>query len=237
MSVMPAPADLRILRRSLHDEVTDRLRSLIIEGEVEPGMRLNERVLCERLDVSRTPLREAFKVLAVEGLLDLLPNRGAKVAPLSVAELDQTIEVMAALERLAGRLVVDRLTPERLAELQGLHYEMLAHHARGQLPGYFRCNQAIHFAIMAGTGNRVLERQYAMPNARIRRYRYIANLSRERWDRSVAEHEEILARLTAGDGPGLADILARHLYNKLAHVKAGLAASADAAACTTMEPG
>ncbi len=211
-------ADLRITRRSLHDEVTARLRDLVIEGDIEPGRRLNERELALRLDVSRTPLREAFKVLAAEGLLELLPNRGAIVARLSAEELDQTVEVMAALERLAGGLAAERTTPAQLAQISGLHYEMLAHHARAELPGYFRCNQAIHHAIMGATGNAVLARQYETLNARIRRYRYMANLSQDRWDQSVREHEAILGHLRARDGKALADTLVQHLYNKLAHL-------------------
>ena len=81
-TVLAEAADLRS-RRSLHDEVTARLRDLVTEGEIAPGRRLNERELALRLDVSRTPFREAFKVLAAEGLLELLPNRGAIVARLS----------------------------------------------------------------------------------------------------------------------------------------------------------
>jgi DNA-binding GntR family transcriptional regulator len=228
MTLITTDLEIRIRRGGLHGELTDRLRDLVTEGELSPGSRLNERVLSERLAVSRTPLREAMKVLAAEGLVELLPNRGAIVAPLSLAELDQTVEVMAALERLAGRLAPDRLNADRLAEIKALHYEMRAHHARGELPGYFRCNQAIHLAIMAGTGNSVLERQYTQLNARVRRYRYIANLSQERWDQSVEEHETIMKHLVARDRVALADTLARHLENKLAHVKLRLAGAGQA---------
>jgi DNA-binding GntR family transcriptional regulator len=229
-----AASDLRLLRGSLHDEVTARLRDLVIDGCLLPGQRLNERILCDQLAVSRTPLREAMKVLAAEGLLELLPNRGAIVARLSVEELDHTIEVMGALEHLAGMLVPARLTAERLGEIKALHYEMLAHHARGDLPGYFRCNQAIHFAIMAATLNPVLERQYGQLNAQVRRYRYMANLSRERWDQSVEEHELILRHLIARAPEALADILTRHLENKIAHLKLQLIPSPERAPGSTL---
>ena len=110
---------------------------------------------------------------------------------------------MAALERLAGGLAAEQTSPGRLAEISGLHYEMLAHHARGELPGYFRCNQAIHLAIMDATGNAVLTREYATLNARIRRYRYMANLSQQRWDQSVREHEAILWSPARARQPGV----------------------------------
>jgi DNA-binding GntR family transcriptional regulator len=218
-----AESDLRILRRSLHDQVTARLRDLVVEGQVAPGERLNERILCDRLAVSRTPLREAMKVLAAEGLLELLPNRGAIVARLSLAELEQTVEVMTALERLAAMLIPARLTAERLAELKAWHFEMLAHHARGNLPGYFKCNQAIHLGIMAATANPILERQYAQLNAQIRRYRYMANLSPARWDQSVAEHQAILHHLIARDGERLGQTLVEHLEHKIAPIREQLA--------------
>lgn len=206
-------------RRSLHDEVTERLRMAIIEGDLAPGQRLNERILCQTFGISRTPLREAFKVLAGEGLVEIHPHRGAIVAPLTLDELEHTIETMAALERLAGALVVARMGEAATREVRALHYQMLACHARGDLPGYFKLNQAIHLALMESTGNPVLAASYAGLNARIRRYRYMANLSQARWDESIAEHEAILAALEARDGAALAEVLARHLHNKCAHVR------------------
>jgi DNA-binding GntR family transcriptional regulator len=216
------PRNLAIKRRSLYDEVADRLRDMIIEGEIAPGSRMNERSLCERLEISRTPLREAYKVLAAEGLLEISLNRGATVARLTIEEVDQTIEVMAALERLAGRLAATRIEEPALINIQLLHERLLAHHASGDLTGYFKCNQAIHLAIMEATHNAILAQQYGMLNARIRRYRYMANLSRERWDQSMREHEAIMAYLNARDPEALAATLSAHLFAKLNHVKQAL---------------
>jgi DNA-binding GntR family transcriptional regulator len=211
-----------VTRTSLHDEVAQRLRDMIVEGELAPGQRLNERVLCETLQVSRTPLREAYRVLASEGLLQLLPNRGAIVTPLSPAELDDTIEVLAALETLIGRLAAARIDEAGLRRIQALHHEMMAHYLRRDLPAYFKANQDIHFALAVATGNALLAREYAMLNARIRRYRYMANLSAERWQQSIDEHEAIVRLLAARDADALAAQLGRHLENKLRAVKASL---------------
>ncbi|HEX5078554.1 MAG TPA: GntR family transcriptional regulator, partial [Geminicoccaceae bacterium] len=145
-----------IARRPLHDEVVARLRDAIIEDRLAPGERLNERLLCVRYGVSRTPLREALKMLAQEGLVTLLPHRGAIVAPLTVTELEQTIEVMRPLEALAGELVVRRIGDAWLAEICALHHEMCAFHARRDLPNYFRANQAIHQHLIEQCGNRIL---------------------------------------------------------------------------------
>src|SRR5258708_8323645 len=85
---------------SLHERLVSQLRDLIVEGEIEPGARISERLLCERFGVSRTPLREALKVLASEGLVDLLPNRGARVARLEDKHLEHIFELMAPLQPL-----------------------------------------------------------------------------------------------------------------------------------------
>jgi DNA-binding GntR family transcriptional regulator len=209
---------------SLHATVVARLRDLIVEGELPSGARLAERQLCTSLGISRTPLREAFKVLASEGLVELLPNRGARVAPLDEADIENMFEVMAALEALAGSLACARITEAELAEIAALHYEMLAHYTRRNLPEYFRRNQAIHVAIVAAARNPVLAATYQGLAIRIRRARYFANLSDERWRQAVSEHEAILAALQARDGATLARLLEAHLRNKSAVLRGGLEA-------------
>ena len=217
-----------ISRRPLHEEAVDRLRDLIIQGRLAPGARLNERVLCQQLGISRTPLREAFKVLATEGLVELLPNRGAIVAGLDPTRLEQTFAVMGALEALAGELACGNATVQQLDDIRALHYEMLAAHARGDLAGYFRHNQAIHLKLAEASGNPVLAHAYRQLNANVRRARYMANLSRERWDAAVREHEAILSALLARDAPRLKRLLAEHLSSKLASVLGALAERAVA---------
>jgi len=111
------PALAALDRRVLHEAVAARLRELIVEGVLVPGAHLNERVLCERLAVSRTPLREAFRTLSGEGIVELLPNRGAVVAALSREDVEHAFELMAALESLAGDLAARRATPIERDEL------------------------------------------------------------------------------------------------------------------------
>ncbi len=203
-------------RQNLHDTVVSRLRDLIIEGEMASGSRLAERQLCDSLGVSRTPLREALKVLAAEGLVELLPNRGARVARLDESDIENMFEVMAALEALAGTLACSRISEAELAEIGALHYEMMAQYMRRALPEYFRLNQAIHAAIVAASRNPILAATYHGLATRIRRARYLANLSDERWQHAVAEHTAILEALRARDGARLAQLLAEHLRNKSA---------------------
>jgi DNA-binding GntR family transcriptional regulator len=207
-----------IQRRPLHEEAVDRLRDLIVQGQLAPGARLNERLLCAQLGISRTPLREALKLLATEGLVELLPNRGAMVARLEPARLRQTFAVMGALEALAGALACVHASAEQIAAVHALHAEMAAAHARGDLAAYFGLNQAIHLKLVEAAANPVLLQTYRQLNANVRRARYMANLSAERWDAAMREHEEILAAFTARDAKRLKRLLHEHLAAKLVSV-------------------
>ena len=215
----PAP---RPAARLLHAGAVDELRDLIVQGELAPGARLNERLLCERLGISRTPLREALKVLASEGLVELLPNRGAVVTALTLERVREVFAVMGALEALAGELACRNLTAAQLAEIRALHYQMRVHHARGELAEYFRFNQQIHTKLVEASGNATLAATYQQLNAHVRRARYMANLSRERWDKAVEEHEAILDALASRDAPRLERLLREHLGNKMLVVIAAL---------------
>ncbi len=212
---------------SLHDGLVESLRELIVESTLEPGVRVPERELCERFSVSRTPLREALKVLASEGLLELLPHRGAQVTRLTAADLDEMFPVMGALEALAGELACAQITEAELAEVRALHYQMVLHATRGELAEYFRLNQRIHEAIMEAARNPTLARLYRGLAGRVRRARYLANMSKQRWDQAVAEHEAILAALEKRDGAALGVVLKAHLRNKCETVKESFLALND----------
>lgn len=211
-----------ISRTPLHDEVARRIRDLIVEGELAPGARVPERELCERFGISRTPLREALKILASEGLVDLQHHRGALISQLTSEAVDEMFQVMEALEALAGELACAHAADADIAAIRALHERMLAEHASRELSEYFKLNQRIHEAIVAAAGNALLAQIYRGLNMRLRRARYMANLSPPRWDQAVAEHEQILAALEARDGARLARLLREHLQHKADVVKAVL---------------
>jgi DNA-binding GntR family transcriptional regulator len=212
-----------IRRLSLHDEVVARLRELIVRGELRPYERLGERELCERFDISRTPLREALKVLAAEGLVELLPHRGARVAGITADDVRHMFEVMASLEALSGELAAERITDAELVEIDALHAAMIEAYRERDLPRYFAHNQAIHERIILAARNPVLHETYQGLNGRMRRARYAANMSEERWLAAVREHEAILTALHARDVAGLGAILRDHLRKKCEVVLAHLA--------------
>ncbi|KWO10395.1 GntR family transcriptional regulator [Burkholderia cepacia] len=209
-----APALPKLERQRLHDTVVEHLRKFIVEGVLTPGMRLNERELCETLGISRTPLREAFKVLAAEGLLVLSPNRGASVYRMSESEIRETFELMSGLEAFSGELACERITHAELAEIKALHYSMLACRLQNDLPGYYSRNQEIHDRINEAARNSALRATYQSINRRIMSMRFRSNQHVEKWDRAVHDHEEMIEALEARDGKALAAILRRHLLEK-----------------------
>jgi DNA-binding GntR family transcriptional regulator len=205
---------LRIQRAALHDRIVERLHVLITEGELEPGERINERELADRLEVSRTPLREALRVLAAEKLVTISPNYGATVTQMTRQEIGDTFELMSALERFSGELACQRITEEELAEVRDAHEAMLSHWQRHDLPAYYRANQRIHDLINRAARNEALRQTYLSLNRRLHPLRLSSNRSEAKWRKAVEEHREMMAALEARDGSGLGALMERHLLEK-----------------------
>ncbi|TXH63220.1 MAG: GntR family transcriptional regulator [Burkholderiaceae bacterium] len=205
---------ISIPRQVLHQEVAVRLRQRIVEGQLAPGAKLNERELAQALNVSRTPLREAIKMLAAEGLVELLPNRGAVVAQMSEQDVSDTFEVIAGLEGQSGELAAQRISETELAEIRALHFEMMAAWTRRDLPTYYRINAQIHTLINAAARNPVLAQTWRNVNARLQALRFRSNFDEAKWKRAVKEHERMVELLAARDAAGLRALLIAHLMHK-----------------------
>ncbi len=205
---------ISIPRQVLHQQVATRLRQRIVEGLIAPGAKLNERELSTQLQVSRTPLREAIKMLAAEGLVALLPNRGAVVAQLHMQDVIDTFELMAGLEGLSGELAAQRITDAELAEIRALHFEMLAAYTRRDLSSYYRLNARIHDCINAAARNPVLKQIYLTVNARLQALRFRSNFDERKWQRAVDEHAAMLEHLAARDAPAMRALMVQHLQHK-----------------------
>ena len=205
---------ISIPRQVLHQEVAVRLRQRIVEGHLAPGAKLNERELSESLHVSRTPLREAIKMLAAEGLVELLHNRGAVVAQMSQQDVADTFEVIAGLEGQSGALAAQRITDGELAEIRALHYEMLAAYTRRDLPTYYSINAQIHTLINAAARNPVLTQTWRTVNARLQAMRFRSNVDEAKWKRAVKEHERMVELLAQRDANALRELMAQHLEHK-----------------------
>ncbi len=205
---------IAIPRAALHEQVANRLRQMLVENRIAPGAKLNERELSEVLNVSRTPLREAIKMLAAEGLVELLTNRGAIAVELTEADVLNTFEVMAGLEAQSGELAAQRITDAELVEIKAMHFEMLAAYTRRDLPTYYRLNSAIHSAINAAAKNPVLTVTYQQVNARLQALRFRSNQDGEKWKAAVKEHEQMISALEARDAAAMRQVLLDHLVHK-----------------------
>ncbi|TAM90591.1 MAG: GntR family transcriptional regulator [Candidimonas sp.] len=204
----------KVTRLRLHDTVVEHLRNFIVEGVLAPGAKLNERELCDTLGISRTPLREALKVLAAEGLIDIIPNRGASVSHMSEAEIREAFELMSGLEAFSGELACERVTPDEIGEIKALHYMMLACRAQNDMPGYYAQNRAIHDRINLAARNSALRQVYLMANRRLQALRFRSNFRAAKWERAIKEHGEMIEALEARDGTRLSAILRLHLLEK-----------------------
>lgn len=205
---------IELSQLALPHQAAQRLRGMLIEGVIAPGAKLNERELSEQLKISRTPLREAIKMLASEGLVELLPNRGAVALSLNEQDVMDTFEVMANLEAQSGELAAARITEAELAEIKALHYEMLASFTRRDLPRYYTLNAQIHVRINSAAKNPVLSRTYAQLNARLQALRFRSNQDGQKWQHAVREHEQMIAALEAHDSAAMRKVLTEHLNNK-----------------------
>ncbi len=205
---------LALPKSALHEQVAIRLRQMLVESAIAPGAKLNERALAEQLQVSRTPLREAIRMLAAEGLVELLPNRGAIAVRLSEDDIANTFEVMAGLEAQSGELAAQRITADALAEIQAMHFEMMAAYTRSDLSNYYRLNAAIHSAINAAAANPVLTLTYRQVNARLQALRFRSNQDADKWKQAVQDHALMIEALSARDPAAMRKVLVSHLMNK-----------------------
>lgn len=217
-SALADPAAAAPGRRSagstLPASVAQALRERIVQGQFPPGARLNERDLCEQFGVSRTPLREAFRLLAAEGLIELEPNRGAQVVALSEQRIREAFEVIGGLEAMSSRLACERATDAEIAEIRALTYEMMASHARRDLPTYYRLNHEIHACLSKAAHNGLLNQLYDAQNARIQHLRFASNEDPAKWDQAMREHIDMAEALALRDGERLAGIMRGHLQRK-----------------------
>jgi len=209
----------RITRRTLHDEVLERLRDMIIEGRLGPGQRINEGVVGAQLGVSRTPLREAIKTLASEGLVEILPAKGAIVRRFSERDLADILEVLKALEQLGARIACEQASDAVIEEIHALHELMLALYGTRNRLEYFKLNQAIHSKIVAASGNAALMEMHATLQSRIKRLRFVGNEGPIKWAGAVAEHEAMMAALLKRDAAELSRLIGVHMDSTLLRVR------------------
>jgi DNA-binding GntR family transcriptional regulator len=208
-----------IVRPALQEEVVARIKQLIEDGFLMPGSRIPERQLCAQLGISRTPLREAFRILAADGIIEIQPRRGATVKRLQPDDIDHMFEVLEALEGIAGELACDRISNEELLAVVELHKKMMSAYSQRRQRRFFEINQEIHERIVKAAANPVLSRVYEGLSGQVRRIRYLGKTSDEQWDIAAREHEAIIDALKARNKKAMATVMRAHLRSKRQRVK------------------
>lgn len=228
----------RISRSSLHIEVADRVRDMIFDRSLPPGHRIDELDLSAKLGTSRTPLREALKVLANEGLVRLAPGRGAFVTELSPQEVDSLFPVLALLEARCAAEAVRRQTPADVRRLEEIHQRMEAHVAAGDDEAYHQATDDLHHLLHTIAGNAWLLRATSDLRRFLRLARAMAPHSDGRVLHSLAEHRTLMKTIARGDADSAEQVMHHHL---LAQQKAWRAAllnrQREAAALSAAEAG
>lgn len=212
-------SSIAITNRSLHDQVANRVRDLIIDGSLEPGSRIDEAQLIEELGVSRTPFREALRTLAAEGLVIVRPSKGSIVRKLTPEDVFSMLEVLGQLERLAGELACVRASDEEIEALVELHERMMACYRKRDRMPYYKLNQEFHSRLAELSKNETLKEMQSNIQARLKRIRYIGNQKPDSWDGAVADHEEMVRALKDRDGDRLGEAMASHLLKTWDRVK------------------
>ncbi len=212
-------APQRTRRARLADvEVTDWLRASIIEGALPPGSRLSEVTIGNELGVSRTPVREALRVLASEDLVDWQPNRSAVVKAVSNESVTEALDVLGALEQLAVRLVAARAGDKEMARLQAAYARYRRQALDPSVPKYFGVNMHLHFALVEASGSPMLARAHRMVVTHLVRARHMINISGHHLSSSIRDHRELMQSVLARNAAAAQKAVGVHI----AHMKRDL---------------
>jgi DNA-binding GntR family transcriptional regulator len=205
---------------SLHEEVAARLRHMVFERQLVPGQWIDELALASDWKISRTPLREALKVLASEGLVTLVPRQGCKVTELSEHDADELFPVMALLEGRCAYEAVRKARPADVKALRRLHEVLEKHAAAHDVDGYYRANHEFHTKVQALADNRWLDRA----TNDLRKFLRMLRGRQLNWpgriDDSINEHRVLIAAIEHGDAARAERVMHDHLMAQLTALKA-----------------
>lgn len=201
----------RIDVRALHREVAAKLREMIRKGVLVRGQRIIEAEICEQIGVSRTPLREALRMLESEGLVELFPHKGVFIRQPSMREIQEMFEVMGVLEGTCARLTAEKMTAAGWRKIERLHQQLETYYAEGDREKYIAVNNVFHASVQELAGNRVLDEVVANLREKVALYRHQQIYEDRRFDESIREHREILDALQRHDSDAAERRMKRHL--------------------------
>jgi len=213
-----ARRDARLERQDMVSIISDQIyRDIaadIINGQIEPGSKLEEQSIADKFDVSRTPVREAFRQLATAGLIESRPHRGVRVINFDLEQLADMYEALADLEAICAGMCAERMTTIERRKLESLHESARPTAEGGQAPDYAKLNEEFHNAIRKGAHNRTLDESVMKLRQRLAPYRQPWLIEkRDRLETSYTEHEELLAAILDGDAAGAHSAALKHVTN------------------------
>jgi DNA-binding GntR family transcriptional regulator len=217
----PKPGRGPIVRQMLPEELSRRLRDMIVAGELRPGGRVTMQRLCDRFGVSRTPVREALKVLAAEGLVRLIPNCSAVVEPITQAKIDEIVPIVGALEILAGQLACMTIDQAALADIETLHGRLAYHFRCGEEKAYMQTADMICNAVFAAAANDSLSKIHEMLLMQLR-WPHVADHAPPEWNKAAEEQQQMLRALQVRDGDLWTLLAGRHLRHRKALLRQAL---------------
>ncbi len=195
------------------------LAHMIYSSELSPGQWIDELALCQQMGISRTPLREALKVLASDGLVELVPRKGAFVKTISLEDLDEIFPIMAMLEGYCAQLSAEKATREDLHCLQALHGNLEQHAAGANIPCYYEDNTRFHDALKRIARNSWLEQITLDLSRVIHLARHQQLIVKGRLEESLEEHRRIIEAIEAGDADRARKVMHVHLMNQYRALK------------------
>jgi len=204
---------------SLVDTIVEKLETMVINGTLKPGERLYENKLCERLGVSRSPVREAFRILEGQGFLVNQPRKGVSVARATLKEATDAYVIRANLESLAIVLTVQKHAPGLVERLKRIHENMKKLASAGDEAGYIRANDEFHEIMVAGCGNEQLIQMLGRFVKQTARYRKMVFVVPGKMNESLDSHEMLIRSIEFGDAEGAGNIRKNSILTNIKHLE------------------
>ena len=205
---------MKFKKATYHVQIADMLRDMVMTGKLKEGDKVNESELCETMGISKTPLREALRVLSVEGLIELVPNRGAFVTKPTFEEIREMFDVMSLLEGFCARAASEKMSQKEFERLEKLHNKLEELFKRRDQEEYIRINNQYHSYLQELAGNRILNQIVNGLRKKILLYRFQSLNLKKRFEHSIKEHRELLEALRERDHTRAESLMRDHLKNQ-----------------------
>ena len=205
---------MKFKKATYHVQIADMLRDMIMTGKLKEGDKVNEGKLCETMGISKTPMREALRVLSVEGLIRLVPNRGAFVTKPEFEEIAEMFDVMSLLEGFCAHRACEKMTSRKFAHLEKLHAKLEENFERHDQEEYIRVNHQYHSLVQEIAGNRTLNQIVDGLRKKILLYRFQSLNLPDRFASSIREHRDLLEAFRQRHHTRAEALMREHLQNQ-----------------------